>query len=238
MRVISLVAVILATLAIGCSDSTSPATDGQFSLSTQYTVQAVLAKATSPSAVDSLRITRARLVLRDIKFKTLGEDSLNFRSQPIVVELALAGAVQQIGMTTVPFGTYNRIEFDVHRVEAPEIAALPSTEQAAFADFLAGERYSIIVEGTVYRTGLAPAAFTYRSKVDAKQKIDLSPEVVVNEGTTQVNATLVVSSAGWFTTTGGALVDPTDPNNEGVIDENMKSSIRVFKDNNRDGSKD
>lgn len=238
MRIIAVMTVLVAAFVIGCSDSTSPATDGQFSLSTRYTVQTVLAKASGGAAVDSLRVTRARLVLRDIKFKTPGEDSLNFRSQPIVVDLALAGAVQQIGLTTVPFGTYNRIEFDVHRVEAPEIAALPSAEQAGFADFLAGERYSIIVEGTVYRTGLAPASFTYRSKVDAKQKIDMSPAVVVSEGTSQVNTTLVVSSAGWFTTTGGALVDPTDPNNEGVIDENLKASIRVFKDNNRDGSKD
>ncbi len=238
MKIIGLTTLIISAFIVGCSDSTSPAADGQLTLSTRYTSQAVLAKTSGGTAVDSVRITRARLVLRDIKFKTAGEDSLNFRSQPIVLELSLAGAVQQVGLATVPFGTYSRIEFDVHRVESPEIAALPSAEQAAFADFLAGERYSIIIDGTVYRTGLAATSFSYRSKVDAKQKIDLSPALVVDQGTSEANSTLLVSSSGWFQAPGGGLVDPTDTNNEGVIDENLKASIRVFKDNNRDGTKD
>ncbi len=238
MRSSITVAAVLALLAAGCSDSTSPATDGQISMSTRYTTQTVLAKTQGGAAVDSVVISRARLVVRDIKFKTQGAESLNFRTAPMVLELSLAGAVQSIGTSTVPFGTYNRIEFDVHRVEAPEIAALPAADQTAFTDFLAGEKYSIIIDGTVYRTGLAPAAFIYRSKVDAKQKIDLSPAMVLDASTTTVNATLVVSSAGWFTNSVGALVDPTDTNNEGVIDENLKASIKVYKDNNRDGSKD
>ena len=228
----------VALIAAGCSESTAPATDGQITMSTRYTTQTVLAKSQGTLAVDSVVISRARLVVRDIKFKTLGEDSLNFRTAPMVLELSLAGAVQSIGTSTVPFGTYNRVEFDVHRVEAPEIAALPSADQAVFTDFLAGEKYSIIVDGTVYRSGLAPATFTYRSKVDAKQKITLDPAMVLDESATNVNATLVVSSAGWFTNSVGALVDPTDTNNEGVIDENLKASIKVYKDNNRDGSKD
>lgn len=238
MRSSIAVVVIFTLLAAGCSDSTSPATDGQISMSTRYTTQTVLPKTEGGLAVDSVVISRARLVLRDIKFKTQGEDSLNFRTAPMVLELSLAGAVQSIGTTTVPLGTYNRVEFDVHRVEAPEIAALPAADQTAFADFLAGERYSIIVDGTVYRTGLAPAVFTYRSKVDAKQKIDLSPAMVLDANSTNVNATLVVSSAGWFTNSVGGLVDPTDTNNESVIDENLKASIKVYKDNNKDGSKD
>lgn len=222
----------------GCSDATDPVTDGRLSLSTRYTSQPVLGKTSGILAVDSILISRVRVVVRDIKFKTPSSDSLNYRTAPLVLELSLAGAVQPIGLTTVPFGTYSRIEFDVHRVEAPEIASLPAAEQALFADFLAGERYSVIVDGTVYRTGVAPATFAYRSKIDAKQKIDLDPAMVVNEATTDVNATLTLSSASWFKTSVGALVDPTDPNNEGVIDENIKASIRVFKDNNRDGTKD
>ncbi len=238
MKSPSTVLAALLFFAWGCSESTSPATDGRFALSTLYTTQTVLAKTQGGLAVDSLIISRARLVVRDIKFKSPGGDSMNFRTSPLVLELSLAGAVQEIGFTTVPFGTYSRIEFDVHRVEAPEIASLPAADQAVFADFLAGEKYSIIVNGTVYRTGLAPTAFTYRSKVDAKQKIDMNPAMVVDQGTSNVNATLVVSSANWFKNVSGVLVDPTDTNNEGVIDENMKASIKVYKDNNRDGSKD
>ena len=222
----------------GCTESTSPTVNGVLSMSSKYTTQTVLAKSSTGAAVDSVVISRARLVLRDIKFKSPSEDSTSFRTAPMVLELSLSGGVQEVGVVTVKPGTFQRIEFDVHRVEAPEIASLPAADQTQFADFLAGERYSIVVDGTVFQSGLAPAAFTYRSKVDAKQKIDLVDPLVIDAATLSVNATLVISSANWFKSASGTLVDPSDPNNEGVIDENLKASIKVFKDNNRDGSKD
>jgi hypothetical protein len=195
-----------------------------------------LRKEAGALAVDSVRINRARFVLRDIKFKTQS-DSMNYRTDPFVLELSLSGAVQSVSALDVPFNTYRRIEFDVHRVEAPEISRLPQSDQSAFTEFLAGERYSIIIEGMVYKTGMQPQSFVFRSKVDAKQKIDLMPELVVSESAPEANVTMLISSADWFKAS-GALLDPTDPNNESQISENLKSSIKVYKDNNRDGSKD
>ena len=125
----------------------------------------------------------------------------------------------------------------MHRIDSAEVATLPLADQAQFQDFLAGSRYSIIIDGTVYKTGLAPQTFTFRSQDDAKQRIDLVPALVVAEGSTNVNATMLVSSADWFKS-GSVLLDPTDPNNASVISNNLKASIRVFKDNNKDGSKD
>lgn len=227
---------------MGCSKSTEPSTTGTLSLTSMYTKSVVapkfgLSKVGGIMAVDSLVISKARFVLRDIKFKS-SVDSMNFKSDPLVLELNLAGSMQNVGVKDVPFATYNRIEFDVHRVESTEVALLPQAERALFADFLAGQRYSIIIDGTVYKTGLAAQAFTYRSKIDAKQKIDLVPALVVSESSIEANTTMLISSANWFRNQTGALVDPTDPNSEGVIDENLKNAIKVFKDNNRDGSKD
>ncbi|HWP81273.1 MAG TPA: hypothetical protein VNN76_01310 [Bacteroidota bacterium] len=229
---------------VSCEKSSEPSTTGDLSLSSAYSKAAppatmvnTLSKSHGAMAVDSITISRARLVLRDIKFKS-SVDSLTFKSEPMVLELSLTGAAQSIGVINVRFGTFNRIEFDVHRIEASEITSLPASEQAKFNDFLVDQRYSIIINGTVYSTGAAPQSFTYRSKIDAKQKIDLVPELVLSEANPVANATMLVSSANWFRSSAGALVDPNDPNNEGIIDENLKASIRVFKDNNRDGSKD
>ena len=227
---------------MGCSKSTDPSTSGTLSLTSVYTKSVVapksgLSKSSGMMAVDSVVISRARFVLRDIKFKSTS-DSLTFKSEPLIVELNLSGSMQNVSVKDVPFGTYSRIEFDVHRVESTEVALLPLAERAAFADFLASQRYSIVINGTVYKTGVAPQAFTYRSKVDAKQKIDLSPALVVSASSIAANSTMLISSANWFTNSIGALVDPVDPNSEGVIDENLKNTIKVFKDNNKDGSKD
>jgi len=229
---------ILGMIAWGCESSTdTKVTEGTLSMSAKYTTVNLL-KSSSPAALDSIKITRARFVLRDIKFKSPKEDSSNFRTQPMVLELKLNSSLNTIGSMTVPLRSYSRVEYDVHRVEQPEISSLPASEQSQFADFLAGEKYSIIISGIIYNSGAVPDTFTYRSKVDAKQKVDFIPAIDVTEASPSVNATLVISSAKWFKNQTGALVNPKDTNNEGVIDENLKASIKIYKDNNKDGSND
>jgi hypothetical protein len=224
----------------GCESSTEPVTEGTLSLSSSYSVAPAPAARVIGSAgpVAEITITRARFVLRDIKYKSATEDSLTFKAAPFVLQLDLTGASQTVSSIPVKFGSYRRIEFDVHRVEQPEIDALPAAEQVQFGEFLADEKYSSIIERTYTPTGGSAVSFTYRSKVDAKQKVDLNPELVIAEGSTEVNTTMLISSEGWFKDSSGSIVDPTDTNNEGIIDENLKASIRVFKDNNKDGSKD
>lgn len=235
--------VLLSVLSMaGCESSTDPVTQGQISMTAKYssgpapqTSIGFAAKLGGTAAVDSIRIDRARFVLRDIKFKTQA-DSTNFRTNPFVLELNLAGSAQDISIAEVPFGTYRRIEFDVHRVESTLVNTLPVAERAQFQEFLAGDRYSIIINGRTYTAGQAQT-FTFRSRINAKQKIDLMPELVVSAGSSAVNATLLLSSADWFKSS-GVLLDPADPKNENTISDNLRASIRVFKDNNKDGSKD
>jgi len=194
--------------------------------------------AAKPGAIDSLQITRARFVLRDIKFKTQS-DSSNFRSTPFVLELNLASAIQNISVVGVPFGTYRRIEFDVHRINKNDVSPLPVSEQLQFQDFLNGESdgYSIIISGTTY-TGGQGSTFTFKSRVNVKQKIDLVPEIVISELSPAVNATMLISSGRWFKSSSGVLLDPSDPQNEEVVSDNLRASIKVFKDNDKDGSED
>lgn len=231
-------AVFLGAAIWGCDSSTEPKpTSGTLSLSSKYTTASFL-KTGAAAGIDSITITSARFVLRDIKFKSPKGDSSNFRTVPMVLQLQVNGSVTSIGSITVPLGSYSKIEYDIHRVEQPEIASLPSAEQMQFTEFLAGERYSIIIRGIVYAAGAAPDTFNYRSKVDAKQKVDFDPAVDVTEASPSVNATVAISSSHWFKNQLGVLVNPKDTNNEGVIDENLKSSIKIYKDNNKDGSKD
>ncbi len=229
---------IFGFIAWGCDTATdSKPTNGTMFMSAKYTTT-TLAKVGQAVAVDSIRITRARFILRDIKFKSPNGDSSNFRTLPLILELNLNGSIQTVGSITVPLGPYSKIEYDVHRIELPEISLLPTAEQAQFTEFLLDQRYSIIINGVMYNTGAPPDTFTYRSKVDAKQKVDFDPAIVVTETSPTVNATVVISSANWFKNQTGALVNPKDTNNEGIIDENLKASIKIYKDNNKDGSKD
>ena len=233
---------ILAVVAGGCNSPTQ-ATSGLVSMTSKYTTSAFpvalpkYGSGSSPLAVDSIKITGVRLVLKEIKLKT-STDSANFKDKSFVLALVLNGAIQDIAVAGVPFATYRKIEFKVHRVDSSDIRDLPSSQAAAFVDFLAGERYSIIIDGLVYQNGQVGQVFTYRSRVDAEQKYDLTPELVVSESNPNVNVTMKISSVGWFKNSAGALLDPTDPNNENLIDDNLKASIKVYKDNDRDGEVD
>lgn len=218
--------VAMSGLFVSCSDDdpASAATQGTLSLRSEYTTQ-VLAKSSGISAVDSIKIIRARFSFRDIKFKNVFEDSLNFRTAPFILELNLTGTAQTIAVAEVPFGSYKRIEFEVHRLENSSIAGRTDTMQ--FSDFLKDERYSVIINGIMYSGG-KDSAFTYRSKIDAKQKLDIVPDLVISNESASVNTTLQISSAGWFRFN-SQLLDPSDRNNEGKIDENIKASIKLKK---------
>ena len=111
-------------------------------------------------------------------------------------------------------------------------------ERALFADFLAGERYSMIVDGMVFKNGTGGQPFTYRSRVNEEQKYDLNPPLVITSSNPNVTVTLRFSSKGWFLGLSGVLLDPTDSSNQDIIDQNLKASIKVFRDNDRDGDED
>ena len=224
--VLNVFVLVSGVLLMSCKeDSAAPAiTKGSLSLKSEYTT-VVLAKTSGTAAVDSIKILRARFCLRDVKFKNVVEDSMNFKASPFVLDVNLTGTAQTVGVADVPFGTYKRIEFDVHRLERPDIAGLTDTLQ--FVDFLKDERYSVIISGRMYIGG-KDSAFTYRSKIDAQQKIDILPNLVVSEQANTVSTTLQISSANWFKFN-NVLLDPTDKNNEGKIDEAIKVSIKLKK---------
>lgn len=242
--VLALLAPGLALWALGCSSSTEPATTGRIVVASDFsrddsgTLQAptpeTLVLATD--GVDSVIVTRARIALRDIKFKT-ESDSVDFRTSPLVVELNLSGALQDISAADMPFGTYDRVEFYVHKVRAAEVAQLPAAQQAPFQDFLTGGGQSVIIDGRVYKAD-GPHDFTFYSALNVNQKIVLSPALEVNATYPVANVTLKVTAGDWFHDSQGGYLDPLDSSDQNDISHNISRSIHVFKDTNRDGNSD
>lgn len=254
INVVFLVLIFAVSLFVySCSNSTDPGdtgTLGKVSTTVVYTPLAVsgLQKSGSVNAVDSVKITRVRVVLRKIKLKAEDNNEVEMEHEedghnstkklaPFVLDLNLSGAMQQISISNIPFGTYNKFKFEIHKVSQSEIDTLSVSQKATFADFLSGDRYSIIIDGNVYKNGQA-TAFTYKSKVDVEFEKTLSPNLVISQTPTIFNLTLQVSSAGWFLDQNKSLLDPTNPNNFSVIENNLKSFLKAFKDNNKDGKED
>src|SRR3972149_2077471 len=256
LNVVLIVTVFAVSLFVyGCSTSTDPGDTGttsKVSMNVIYTPLAVsgLQKSGSINAVDSIKLTRVRVVLRNLKLKAEDDKEVEMEHEengnnstkklaPFVLDLNLSGVFQQISVSNIPFGSYNRFKFQIHKVSQGEIDTLSVSEKATFTDFLNSDRYSIIIDGSIYKDGQATAAaFTYKSKINVEIEKTLSPQLVINQSQTTLNLTLQVSSAGWFVDKSNSLLDPTDPNNFSAIENNLQSFLKAFKDNNRDGKED
>jgi len=247
----SLAALALVLLAGACNDSPSSLQlrgGVQVSFSTRPIITPAPAPARAPGAalddtlasgVDTIVITQAAIVLRQIDLQAA--ETLNCDVQPepdgceelelgpVLVDLPLTPGAEKLIDVEIPAGTYERIDFEVHKVSGSDqvdsafVAAHPE-----FADL------SIRVLGTFNGT-----PFIFESDLDVEQELTLNPPLVVNDSV-PTNVTIRVDLSTWFLTAAGALIDPATANtgqpNEGVVKENIKASLKAFEDKDRDGS--
>ncbi len=187
---------------------------------------------------DSLIITRARIVLREIELKRLETSDCTGDSivgceevelGPVLVDLPLDIGAEQRFAVDVPTGTYSRIDFEIHKVGDDDPADLAFRQaHPEFADI------SIRIEGSYNGQD-----FVFVSDVNVEQELDLVPALMV-DSTTNTNITIFVSLDTWFRSATGDLIDPATANkggpNEGIVTENIKQSLEAFEDPDRDGS--
>ncbi len=185
---------------------------------------------------NTLVITSAELVLREIEFERVDapdcdlaveEDACeDFEVGPYLVALPLDGSVSLEITAAIDTGTYDEIEFDIHKVSDGD----PANDEflAANPDFA---DISIRVMGTY--NGVA---FEYTSDLNEEQEIELTSPLVVTPESGAVNATLIVDLDTWFRLPiAGDLIDPSDPSYENQVKDNIRDSLEGFRDDDHDG---
>ena len=247
----SLIAAALLVLA-GCGDGTGPATGGQVSLSFASNAAVAAAAPSSwagPMAVDGagdhLVLTSVKVVLREIELESAevvdcdvadGEPEPagceDFEIGPTLINLTLGGATTTEYSIAVPVGTYDEVEFDIHKVS--------SSDGTFSTDHPEMDGYSILVAGTYNGT-----VFEYGTDLNEEQEYDLIPPLVVTEvdgvvGNSNITIRLDVST--WFKDANGVLFDPATAAkgqpNEDLLKNNIKNSIDAFEDSDHDGHHD
>ena len=191
---------------------------------------------------DSVIIRSAQLVIRKVELKRSdvaacdaiegNGDCEEFEAGATLVSLPLGSAViaQQVSVA-VPPGTFNALEFEIHKPSSSEDAAFI----AANPDFA---NISIRVTGMFSQAGTR-STFTFTSDVNQSEESSLVPPVTVQEGQ-GLNVTLRADLSGWFLNGAKtALVDPASANkggaNESVVANNIQNSFKAFEDDNHDG---
>ena len=240
-------------LTAACQQATAPATQGQLKMafSTRPTPAAptagvrssiVMGTDTLVSTSDTLVIDSVQIVLRKIELERVdgsvcdtvmsheGDDGCEeVEAGPVLVNLPLGDTAAQTFSVSIPVGSYEKIDFQVH---APTSDARDQAFLAANPLF-AGT--SVRVVGT-----FNGKAFVYTTDLTAEQELELSPPLTVAD-TGAVALTIRTDVSKWFVN-GTALVDPgtalVGGANEGLVENNIRASFRGFHDQNENGLDD
>lgn len=205
----------------GCSDDMTTGTVGDnlelSSISTQEQSGGLLA------------ITEVKILVKDMKLNLANSsDENNFKTGPFIIYLNLLSNVTSVGSAFIPEGTYDRVKFEIHKLQNNEVLLDPDFEDN-------NGRYSVIVKG-FYNA----VPFVFKSAKPMHQILSFPNNLYVGPaGLT--NITFHAKPYIWFYNNND-LLDPTDPSNKNRIENNIKDNIndniRIFKDSNRDGIPD
>lgn len=192
---------------------------------------------------DTVIVRSLAVVLKQIELKRLDAASCDsnpsngdceeFEAGPVLATFPL-GSTNSVAAVTVsaPAGQYDKLEFEIHKTDSTEDRAFV----AANPDF---KQISIRVTGTFSHAG-SRSDFVFTSDLDASEELAFNPPLSVVDGT-PANLTIRLDVSTWFVN-GGALIDPASANvggpNESIVQNNIKSSVDAFEDDNRDGRDD
>ena len=189
-----------------------------------------LSEVPGTAAVDSsLKLTSVSMFVKQLRLKSVTEDSLDFRQNDLVVDLPLLGKDSvQISTTAVPPGSYDGLSLHVGK---PAYA-----DSAKYPNFVSGpsehQRYSMIIDGS-YKG----KSFTFKVHHEFEFYLKLNPPLTINDSTASVDVNLLVDTSKWFVNQEtGATLDPTNPESLEQIIENIDSSLEAHrKEHEREG---
>jgi hypothetical protein len=195
---------------------------------------------------DTLFLHRVRIVLAELAIapslaneceEEEGEDNppcVEFDEHPVVIDLPLDRPVVPRSTKPAPATSYNLFQAIIHRPTPEADTALLQ----ANPDF---HGKSILAEG-IWSRGGRRVPFSFASDFAEQEEISLEPALVVQRGDSLL-VTLRVDVASWFKSEDGrTLVDPRTAGpggpNEHLLRDHIRTSIRAFRDQNRDGQDD
>lgn len=170
-------------------------------------------------------LQRVRMAIRDVKLEkhTAGTE-IEIETGPFLLDLEgpeLDGGVVQQLAVEVPADTYDELRFVVHRLEDGQSVGDPILDSRQASIVL-----DLLVDGE---------ATTWQTDVNDEQRLS---GVFVVSGQGMDNVTIRIDPAGWFTGAGGAFLDPRLEASRQAIEDNVRSSIDAFEDDDRDGHDD
>jgi hypothetical protein len=227
---LALAACMVSTVLLGaCTDETITNDQVNVTMKAELEGGAALNKmvALSGAEADSLKISRVRILISELKLHRDKEDTIagdkSVKTGPMLITIDSTGT-RTFSTGTIPAGSYDKLKFEFHRFSQSEVAGYLS--DTTFADFVTNDRYTFIFDGTVYTNGQA-FPFSYHSDATANLQLKFDPALALTGGSSvvivvQVNPSVMLKDS-------GKILDPRDGSNESKIDNAIKSAIKALK---------
>jgi hypothetical protein len=227
-------AIILFIVISACSESTTPASAPTVNIIGELATPLVngipIIKNEDQiqiNEVDSIKITRIRVLMSEMKLFLDSEDTTGGRimkTGPFVYDIDESGKLLQLCAATVPPGVYDKIKFEFHRFNSNETNQYVSDPY--FKDFATTDRYSMLIEGISYKNN-TPAGFIFKSQATANLTLKFEPYLDLSENS---NTTISIQvNPNLFFKKGSTIINPNDPKNANDIENAIKSTIKAIK---------
>lgn len=181
--------------------------------------------------ITGVSLKEAKILVTEMEFENdveddgIDDDTLDFETEPFVMELNPTGSNTVVHSTLPLGGTFDEIGIEIEALDDDETGIDPDFEYG-------GERHSIYITGTYNGTD-----FTFRSDIAFELELELDPPLFTT-ASTPVNVDVVVDLSTWFKDAGGQPLDPTDKSNREIIEKNIKNSFQAFDSDDDDGDND
>jgi hypothetical protein len=173
------------------------------------------------------RIDSGKFLIEFVKIKSISGVEHMFREAQLVMHLGFGRTPTQVTISNVPPGTYNWLQFKLHKHTPNEIVVDPdfgSLHEVGFSGVIKG----------VYNH----VPFVFKTSITDVEHLAIDPPITMLPNNSAYNFTMSVDSPSWFNRNGETM-DPSNPQNQHEIDQNIRDSFkRAYRDNNRDGLPD
>ena len=185
-----------------------------------------MASSYSSQAIDSL--SEVKILIEELELEsTADQDSLDFETDDLIVNLPLDGSDFVLTSSSVPEGIYDEFEMEI---EQPDDTSVNDPD--FYNENGSDEGYSIVIKGV--HNG---KPFTYRSEEDFELELELNPPLEVL-GDAAPSVAINVDPFSWFKDEDGNDLDPTNSDHIEQIDENIEKSFEVEKEDDKDDDND
>lgn len=177
-------------------------------------------------SLDSL--TEVKFLVEELELESVDNDSADFEVENLVVNLPLDGNPLDLTAQNITNGLYDEFEMEIENDEEENTVTDPD-----FINEGDGNGYSLVIKGSYNGE-----EFMFRTDKEFEIEMDLNPPLEVSETSGSLSVAINIDPSGWFLDSNGNALDPSDPANKELIENNIENSFDAEGDDNDDDEDD